>query len=58
MEKYFLAYARHAKVREFLKLKQRTMTVLENLAKVTKLVHFADDYVVADMAKVRKFEEG
>ena len=58
MGKYFLTSARHAKVREFLKLKQRTMILLENVAKVTKLVNFADDYVATNMAKVRKFEEG
>ena len=34
------------------------MTVLEYVAKFTKLAHFADDYVATDMAKVRKFEDG
>ena len=58
MEKYFLASARHAKAREFLELRQGTMTVLEYVAKFTKLARFADDYVTTDMAKVRKFEDG
>ena len=56
--KYFLASTRHAKAREFLELKQGTMTVLECMAKVTELVRFADDYMPTDMAKVRKFENG
>ena len=34
------------------------MTVLEYVAKFTKLAHFADDYVAIDMAKVTKFEDG
>ena len=55
MGKYFSASARHAKAREFLELKQVTMTVLEYVAKFTELAHFADDYVATDMAKVRKF---
>ena len=58
MEKYFLASARHAKAREFLELRQGTITVLECVAKFTELVRFADDYVTIDMAKVRKFKNG
>ena len=58
MGKYFLASARHAKAREFLKLKQRTMTMLEYMAKFIELAQFADDYVATDMAKLRKFEDG
>ena len=58
MGKYFSTSARHAKAREFLKLKQGTMTMLEYVAKLTELAHFADDYVDTDMAKVRKFEDG
>ena len=56
--KYFPASAQHAKAREFLELKQGTMTVLEYVAKFTKLARFVDDYVATDMAKVRKFEDG
>ena len=58
MSKYFPATARHAKAREFLELKQGTMTVMEYVAKFTKLTHFADDYVATNMAKVRRFEDG
>ena len=58
MGKFFLASVRHAKAREFLELKQGTMTVLEYVVKFTELAHFADDYVATDMAKVRKFEDG
>ena len=58
MGKYFPAFARHAKAREFLKLKQGTRTVLKYIAKFTELARFADDYVATDMAKVRKFEDG
>ena len=58
MGKYFLASARHVKAREFLELKQGTMTVLEFVAKFTELAHFVDYYVATDMAKVRKFEDG
>ena len=56
MGKYFPATARHAKAEEFLYLRQGTMTVLEYVARFTKLAHFANDYVAIDMAKVRKFE--
>ena len=58
MGKYFSATARHAKAREFLNLKQGTMTVLEYVAKFTELARFADDYVATDITKVRKFEDG
>ena len=58
MSKFFPASTRHAKAREFLELKQGTMTVLEYMAKFTELAHFPDDYVATDMVKVRKFEDG
>ena len=58
MGKYFPASARHAKAREFLKLKQGMMTVLEYVTKFTELARFADDYVATNIAKVRKFEDG
>ena len=58
MDKYFSASTRHAKAREFLELKEGTMTVLKYVAKFTELARFADDYVAMDMAKVRKFEDG
>ena len=58
MDKYFQKSARHAKAREFLELKQGTMTVLEYVAKFTELARFPDDYVTTDMAKVRKFKDG
>ena len=56
--KYFPTSTRHAKVWEFLELKQGMMTVLEYMAKFNELARFADDYVATDMAKVRKFEDG
>ena len=34
------------------------MTTLEYVAKFTELECFGDDYVAADMAKVRKFKDG
>ena len=58
MDKCFLVSTRHAKSRQFLELKQGTMTVLEYIAKFTKLARFTDDYVATDMAKVRKFKDG
>ena len=58
MGKYFPASTRHAKAREFLELKQGTMTMLEYVAKFTELACFTDDYVAMDMAKVRNFEDG
>ena len=58
MGKYFLASARHAKAREFLELKQGTMTMLKYVVKFMELARFANDYVVKDMAKVKKFEDG
>ena len=58
MGKYFPDTAHHAKVQEFLELKQGTMTVLENVARFIELARFADDYVATGMAKVRRFENG
>ena len=58
MGKYFSASARHATAREFLELRQGTMTVLEYIARFTELARFGDDYVATDAAKVRKFEDG
>ena len=34
------------------------MTVLKYVAKFTELARLADDYVVTDITKVRKFEDG
>ena len=34
------------------------MTLIEYVAKLTELAHFADDYVAPDAAKVRRFESG
>ena len=58
MSKFFPTSARHAKAREFLQLKQGSMTVLKYVDKFTKLARFGDDYVATDMDKVRKFEDG
>ena len=58
MGNYFPAFARHAKAREFLELRQGTMTVLEYVARFIELARFGDDYVATDEAKVRKFEDG
>ena len=58
MGKYFSATARHVKAKEFLELRQGTMTIMEYVAKFIELARFADDYVAIDMAKVRKFENG
>ena len=58
MGKYFSDTARHAMAHEFLELKQGTMTVIEYVARFTKLASFADDYVATDLAKVRRFENG
>ena len=58
MSKFFQASAKYAKAREFLELRQGSMTVLEYVAKFTKLAHFGDDYVATNIAKVRKFENG
>ena len=58
MRKFFPASAKHAKAREFLELRQGSMTVLEYVAKFTELARFEDDYVATGMAKVMKFEDG
>ena len=58
MSKYFPVTARHAKAREFLELKQGSMTVMEYVGKFIELARFVDDYVATNMAKVRKFEDG
>ena len=56
MGKYFPDTARHVKAREFLELRQGTMTVMEYVARFTELARFIDDYVATDVAKVRRFE--
>ena len=38
MGKFFSAYSRHTKAREFLELKQGTMTVLKYVGKFTEFV--------------------
>ena len=58
MNKFFPTSARHAKSREFLELKQGSMTMLEYEANFNELACFGDDYVATDMAKVMKFEDG
>ena len=58
MGNFFPTSARHVKAWEFLELKQGTMTVLEYVAKFTEFVCFIDDYVVTNVAKVRKLEDG
>ena len=58
MSKFFPASARHAKAREFLRLKEGSMTMLEYIAKFTELARFGDDYVATDTTKVRKFGDG
>ena len=58
MRKFFLASTRHVKAREFLDLRQGDMIVLEYVARLTELSHFANDYVATDLAKVRRFEDG
>ena len=55
MGKYFPEIA---KAQEFLELKQGAMTVMDYVARFTELARFADDYVVTDLAKVRRFENG
>ena len=40
MGKYFPAFDRHAKAREFLELRHGTMTVLEYIARFTELARF------------------
>ena len=40
MSKFFLASGRHAKAREFLELKQGSMTLLEYVAKFSELASF------------------
>ena len=57
MSKFFPTFARHAKAREFLELKQGTMIMLEYVAKFIELARFVGDYVAIDMAMVRKFED-
>ena len=58
MGKYFSNTALHAKAQEFLELKQGTMTILEYMARFTKLARFSYDCVDTDMAKVRRFKNG
>ena len=34
------------------------MTVIQYVARFTKLAHFGDDYAAIDLAKVKRFENG
>ena len=43
MDKLFMASARHAKVQEFLELKEGSMTMLKYVSKSTELARFRDD---------------
>ena len=58
MSKFFPVSSKHVKAQEFLDLRQGDMTVLEYVARFTKLACFADDYVAIDLDKVRRFEDG
>ena len=58
MGKYFPETARQAKAQKFLELKQGAMTVMDYVARFTKLARFSDDYVTTDLVKVRRFENG
>ena len=58
MGKYLPETARHAKAQEFLEMKQGSATMMDYVARFTELTRFADDYVVTDLAKVRRFENG
>ena len=58
MSKFFPALTRYTKAREFLGLRQGSMTVLEYVAKFTELARFRDDYMATNMDKVGKFEDG
>ena len=58
MSMFFPASVSHAKAREFLELKQGSVTVLKYVAKFTELECFGDDYVATYMVKVRKFRDG
>ena len=58
MGKYFPDTARHTKAQEFLELKQGTMTVMDYVTRFTELARYVDDYVVTNMAKVKRFENG
>ena len=58
MGKYFPETTRHAKVQEFLELKQGATTVMDYVARFIELARFVDDYVATDLAKVRRFENG
>ena len=58
MSKYFPETTTHAKTQEFLELKQGATTVMDYVARFTKLARFADDYVATDLAKVRRFKNG
>ena len=55
MGKYF---PETAKAQEFLELKQGAMSMMDYVARFTELARFVDDYVAADKAKVRRFENG
>ena len=58
MGKYFPATAKHAKAQEFLELRQGMMTVMEYVAIFIELSRFSDDYVVTDVTKVSRFDNG
>ena len=55
MGKYF---PKIAKAQELLELKQGVMTVMDYVTRFTELARFVDDYVAANLAKVRRLENG
>ena len=55
MGKYFPEIT---KAQEFLELKQGAMTMMDYVTRFTELARFVDDYVVTNLAKIRRFENG
>lgn len=58
LEKYFPNVMREAKVREFMYLLQRDLTVGEYQAKFEELSRFAFHLIPDDATKAKRFEEG
>ena len=58
LEKYFPSTVREAKVREFLYLLQRDLTVGEYQSKFEELSRFAPHLIPDDVTKAKRFEDG
>ena len=57
-EKFYPAFMRQQKAREFINLKMRSMTIFEYHSKFITLSRFAPEVVATEDVKAQRFEQG